>query len=615
MDPSNEKLLDLVRLTDRSLAQIDAVALQKLIAGDSELRAEVERLELVLHASQSIGKDAMWQELNLSDAEQTAEVLDGTQALEVTTSSNLIRHVDELQSLATSGGTTETAAEIASRALLNAVRQELAASESTPPAAPVVNGEAVDLKIVDRPARHVKRTNARYRYAWPVAVAMVIAIAVLLMSLASQNDTPTPDSPTPQHQQIVEDAPAQPVDVPKELPLEAAPERQEMPQIVVDPPDEMEVEPLVVEVPKPMPRPFVPEVERPEVPQQLKWARVSGIVATQMEGSDSWYAVKADSVSLTNSDGSPQMFRTLGNSWAEALTESGIRVVIGPNTLARVAISIGDASRVQLDIDGGKIGVGNLSAATEVTVTHAAEHSEWLVSTSDTELAFDLESGQSDLQLVQGGIRAAGQSFAAPAIVSFEEGGWVAGRLTRQAPWLARPPALSALERQLSIIANEDGDLVAEFLEIRQGMNAQQAFAATVWSITLDPVRAVPLALSSPIAAQRAAAAQWLVDPANQLETLRPVFAKIQPLLANSQCNVPRWIAVARGEMPLSQSLAQNMLLGLRPAEPMFVREMAIASLMQMTGLTFPFYDINNPSRQGITQVTRAVQPWINRLP
>jgi hypothetical protein len=65
----------------------------------------------------------------------------------------------------------------------------------------------------------------------------------------------------------------------------------------------------------------------------------------------------------------------------------------------------------------------------------------------------------------------------------------------------------------------------------------------------------------------------------------------------------------------LSQSLAQNMLLGLLPNEPMFVREMALASLIKLSGQSFPTYDLRNTTRQAITQITRALQPWINQLP
>lgn len=271
MDPSNKKLLDLIRLTDRSLASIDAETLQKQIASDSELRANVERLELVLHASKSIGKDALWHELDLSDAEQTAEILDGTQTLEITTSAELVRRIDELQSLSTNSGPTATdaARDITSQALRASVRQDLPAWESTTTGGG--NGQLADLVIIKRPSQDSQRTKPRRRYAWTIALAMVVAIAALLMSLASRKDSPKPNSPLPQPQQIVDDSSSQPVMEPDPLPPRPVPEPPHTPQIAVEPPTEPESEPLIVEMPTTEPRPFAPEVEPAPVPQSLKW--------------------------------------------------------------------------------------------------------------------------------------------------------------------------------------------------------------------------------------------------------------------------------------------------------------------------------------------------------
>jgi ElaB/YqjD/DUF883 family membrane-anchored ribosome-binding protein len=468
-------------------------------------------------------------------------------------------------------------------------------------------------------ANATQRTENAVRYVpyymRPIAVGLVVAIVLFVMSLASQRSLPKPQSPIPVPSDFVVDPPPPSIIVPDALPPEPDSEPPEMPQIVIDPPREKEAVPLIVEAPEPPRRPLVPEVERPELPQSLKWDRVSGIVATQVEGSDSWYAVHADATTSTSNAGDYQVFRSLGNSWAEARTESGIRVVLGPNAVAKVAISVGDAPKVKLQIERGKVGIGDLPASTQVVVARDAEQSEWLVSNSETELAFDAQQVGSGLQLVQGEIRSDGNTFNGPAIVSFNDGGWVAGRLTRREPWLAGPPALSPIERQIAIIAKEEGDLVAGLLANRPSMNEFQAHAAAVWGLSLDPVRTIPLALASPIAGQRAAAAQWFVDPANDAIALRRVLPGLRPLLQGSQCNVPRWISVYRGESPLSQSLAQNMLLGLQPNEPLFVREMALTSLMQMSGQSFPSYDVRNPTRQTITQITRSLQPWINQLP
>ncbi|MBC8355456.1 MAG: hypothetical protein H8E66_26055 [Planctomycetes bacterium] len=616
MDPSNEKLLDLLRLTDRSLAQVDAATLQRMVASDAELRARAERLELVLHASQSIGTDALWHDLDLSDAELTAEILDGAQALEVSTSADLVRHVDELQSI-TSGERSNSgveASEIASRSLLDAVNRELMLDNQAAAVARM-NGKAVDLEIVQRATLHKPQSKLRHYVMWPIAVGIVAAIVLFVMSLGSQPTPPKPSSPIPERSDIVIESPPQPAVVPEDFPVQPDPEPQTMPQIVIDSPDEVVPEAVVVEAPELRPPPVVPEVERPIVPQRLKWNRISGLVATQVEGSDSWYAIKAESTSMTNSDGSPKLFQALGNSWGEARTESGIRVVLGPGAVARVGISTGDTTKVQLDIQEGKVSVGDLSASTQVLVTHQADQTEWLVSNSDTTLAFDLQQSTSEMQLVQGSLQFDGQAFTGPSKVTYKDGGWEARRLARTAPWLAQPPKLSPAERQLSIIAIEDGDLVAGLMMNRPGMNAALAMAATDWSLSLDPARTIPLALASPVAAQRFAAAEWLVDPQNDLATVRPILAQIAALIPRSRSSVPRWIAAVRGDIPITGTLAQNMLGGLGPSEPMFVREMALASLMNLSGQTFPYYDLRNPNRQAITQITATLRPWINQLP
>ncbi len=614
MDPSNEKLLGLLRLTDRSLTQVDSATLQRMVAEDDELRARAERLELVLHASESIGTEALWHAIDLSDAELTAEILDRSQALEVSTSADLVRHVDELQSLksAASIDMPEASVEAASRSMLAAISQEL--GEELQHETPRVNGTAVKLDVADRATRHLQRAKLRSWYLVPVAVGIVVAVTILVMSLASQRVTPPSSSPSPRPNDIVNDSPEPEVQVPDAVPPEPEPTLHEMPQVVEERPQAELVEPIVVDKPDIQPEPMDLEVERPVVPQRLKWERISGLVATQVEGSDSWYAIKVHSMSATNSDGSPKLFRALGNSWGEARTESGIRVVLGPGAVARVGVSMGDTTKVQLEIQRGKVSVGELPASTQVVVTHNTDQTEWLVSNHDTALAFDLQQSTSEMQLVQGSLRFDGQAFTGPSKVIYNDGGWEEGRLARTAPWLVQPPKLSSAERQLSIIATEEGDLVAGLMMNRLGMNAALAMAATDWSLSLDPARTVPLALASPIAARRAAAARWMVDPTVDLATLRRAVPGLRPLLQGSQCSVARWVTVIRGETPMTRSLAQNMLVGLRPNEPMFVREIALASLMKLSGQAFPTYNINNPTRQSITQVTRALQPWINQL-
>ncbi|MBC8354934.1 MAG: hypothetical protein H8E66_23395 [Planctomycetes bacterium] len=614
MDPSNEKLLDLLRLTDRLLTQVDSATLQRMIAEDVELRTRAERLGLVLHASESIGTDALWHALDLSDAELTAEMFDGAAALEVSTSGDLVRHIDELQSIksAATRDIPKASVEAASRSMLAAMSQEL--GEEVQQETPRVNGTAVKLEVAERTPRHLRRAKSRSWYLVPVAVGIVVAVTILVMSLASQRVTPPSSLPSPGPNDIVNDSPEPEVQVPDAVPPEPEPTLHEMPQIADERPQAELVEPIVVDKPGFQPEPMNPEVERQVVPQRLKWERISGLVATQVEGSDSWYAIKVDSMSATNSDGSPKLFRALGNSWGEARTESGIRVVLGPGAVARVGVSMGDTTKVQLDIQQGKVSVGELPASTQVVVTHQADQTEWLVSNHDTALAFDLQQSTSEMQLVQGSLQFDGQAFTGPSKVTYNDGGWEEGRLARTAPWLVQPPKLSSAERQLSIIATEEGDLVAGLMMNRPGMNAALAMAATDWSLSLDPARTVPLALASPIAARRGAAARWMIDPSVELATLRSVLFGLRPLLQGSQCSVARWITVIRGETPMSQTLAQNMLLGLRPNEPMFVREIALASLMNLSGQTFPTYNIHNPTRQSISQVTRALQPWIIQL-
>lgn len=619
MDPSNEKLLDLIRLLDRSYARLEPSALQRQVVTDPELRAKAEHLRQVLRESELMGKEAVWQELDWSDAEQTAEILDGVEPLKISRSADFVGHIDELQSLASAEQEQDVrqASEIASRALRDAINRELryAAGGESLDASLASGSEAPSppVQIVARPAGRSPRVKRRHSRMWPVGVAVVIAIAVAWISLASWRTPSKPFSPLPPPSEIAVDDLRQPEILPDDT--SPAPEVQQPPQVAVEPPRDVEPQPMVVEVPPPPQRPSRPQPSSQEIPETLRWRQVSGIVATQVEGSDTWYAVQAGSSSSTSDTSAYHQFRTLGNSWGEAVTDSGIRVVLGPGAVARVAISSGDATTIRLGLEHGKVSVSELPASAQVVVEHQEESSEWLVSNHQTELAFDLEEAGPELQLVKGEIRSHGRSFTGPATVAFEDGGWVEGRLAGRASWLTRPPNLTPLERQLAIIATDEGDIVAGLLANRPGLSDFQARGAAVWGLSLDPVRTVPLALSSPVAAHRAAAAQWLVDPAHDLASLRPVLARVQRLLGGSSCNVPRWIAAVRNNTPLTKALAENMLVGLQPSEPLFVREMALSSFMKLTGQSFPYYNHLNPTRQGITQITRTLQPWIDRLP
>jgi cytoskeletal protein RodZ len=619
MDPSNEKLLDLIRLLDRSYARLDPSAWQGHVAKDLELRAKAEHLRQVLRESELVGKEALWQDLDWLDAEQTAEILDGIEPLKISRSADFVRHIDELQSLVSAEHEQEVreASEIASRALRDAIHRELqhAADGESLDAGPASGNEVPSptVQIVARPAGRSPRVKQRRSRMWPIGVVVVIAIAVAWISLVSLKPLTKPSSPLPPPSEIAVEDPRQPEGLSDNKVPE--PEDQVPPQVAVEPPRDVEPPPMVVDVPQPRRRPTSPQPQRPEIPETLRWRQVSGIVATQIEGSDAWYAVQAGSSSTTSDASAYHQFRTLGNSWGEAVTDSGIRVVLGPGAVARVAISSGDAPTIRLELEHGKVSVSELPASAQVMVAYQEESSEWLVGNHQTELAFDLEEAGPELQLVRGEIRSYGQSFTGPATVAFEDGGWVEGRLAGRATWLTRPPNLTPLERQLAIIATDEGDIVAGLLANRPGLNEFQARGAAVWGLSLDPVRTVPLALSSPVAAHRAAAAQWLIDPANDLASLRPVLAQVQRLLGGSSCNVPRWIAAVRNDTPLTKALAENMLVGLRPSEPLFVREMALSSFMKLTGQSFPYYNHLNPTRQGITQITRTLQPWIDQLP
>ncbi len=631
MDPRSKQVLDLLRLLDRSLVEVDEQALRQRIAHEPALRGRVTQLGMALDELQSedqatVVPDEIW-----ATAEQEAAILDRQAVTAIDEPSlprvdrrNSTNGLDERESSART--------DAVARGMWHALSQEFSrhSDASTNPASGSAHfASPTEIQIAAELPRQRIQPRRRVWLQRIATLAAVVAFTWLaskflirpateplppLPELARESVEPTipddsSDSPLVPPRDVVRDDPLPPINEPPRDQLPELVDRSnERPPSAIDRiPD---AEPL-----RPRPRPQPPQVALSPIPQPLRWQRISGIVVGLPKGSDYWEPVQVATSDNANSATDYEEVRALGNSWGEARTATGIRVVLGPQASAHIEITQHDVLTVELEVRRGKVGLSELPALTEVRLPHQHASTVWQVAQNDTSLAVDAEESSAELWLVQGTIQDYGQTFSGSLKLSLRDGDWTTAQLTNRLPWLTRPPSLTAAERQLANIALQERDVVAGLLARRTGLNDFQAQLAAQWCFDIDAVRAIPLALMSPAAGQRKTAALWLVDPAREPDELRRVLVEIQAILGASTCAVPRWIMVVRGEAPVSRTLVDNMLVGLRPTELLFVREMAVASLAQLSGQNFPAYNPQAPDRPGINQVTAATQAWRNRLP
>lgn len=364
--------------------------------------------------------------------------------------------------------------------------------------------------------------------------------------------------------------------------------------------------------------------EPPQKPQRvpLRWAQVQGVVALRDDATGDWQAQQAEqSLSIMESPESRTdshsgwLLHSLGNSSATAVSESGLKFVLGPNTRGRLSLTQTEQLQIVLRWEQGRWGIRGLPAGSRVTIHPAAGAPlEWRVTQNETDLACADLGEKVRLLLVQGEIAGPRTEITAPAEILVVGESWQTAELPRLPLWWTRPPAPSSLERLLSG-SLRPGDLVTGLLSEQGVVPESRAKAAAAWSLALDPARAVPLALTSSELAHRSTALQWLGDPEQELRQVNEALAALRPLAAGSRADLANWLQVIRGESLPTRALAQNMLASLTPTEPLFVREWAIASLRTLSRQPLPAYHPAQPTRQGISHTQRTLQPWLEQLP
>ncbi len=581
MAPYSKRVLELLRLLDRSLADIDDEVLRRRLTNEPELQVQAERLhralaEVAMDQQTTADDDGPW-----VDAEAVAALLD-----ERGLASSLWPAQDDGSDFETNGRTGQTAelwAAAATRGLRFALRQTITPA-SVPPPAPLV---------VQQRGRGSRRRRSSSRLAglpwqrWTVAVAVAVASFVgVTWGTWKYRQSRSPG----------------PVSVPFGVQTDPRPRTPDARDGLGDPE-------AIRQPDKTLPWATTAAVD------PLRWERISGVLVGLPRGTESWRPVLAATSEHLSPGDDFEEFRTLGNSWAEARTATGIRVVVGANASVRIEIVRTESVRIELAVRRGKIGLSDLPVLAEIVFSDRYAETVWWVSEHQTSLALDSDDPTGELMLVQGAIQNNGQAFRGPARLSFDRQGWDARQLVQRLPWLAGPPDLSPVEQTLAGILHREQDVVEGLIVDRADLDETQMEVAVQWCLTIDPVRAVPLALVSAEAVYREAAFQWLVDPARDPGELRRVLVEIQRIVQPSNSAAARWIMVARGEVPPSKTMTENMLVGLRPSEQLFVRELAVATLSRLTGQSFPAYNPLAPDRKGIQQVTSATRAWASQLP
>lgn len=353
---------------------------------------------------------------------------------------------------------------------------------------------------------------------------------------------------------------------------------------------------------------------------QLKpfWEKVRGLVVFRQQPGAGWRSLNQSASSAFT--GAIDQFELLsvGNGWAHVDLEDPAL----DRSIGMVVANAADVSghfhwtehwNVEIELKHGAIALRDLPEETTLKVTYRDVESRWSVAQDSTSVQFEIVDGQLHVASDAGNVVFEEESIEAPASWVCADGNWIRRSTPKLPGWPTRPSQETAAEtRVLNEMLGEE-DLVTGLLANRGWERPEDQELAIRWAIELDANQAIPLSFRSAQSLQHLVALSWLIDPAHSLDDVAPVVRAMDDVWASTPRQVPRWIAAMRGDSPMNRALVLDMVDGLHPQEPLFVRVVAKAFLEAVLAQPLAPYDPERPDLQTIRRISTRVRQRLDQ--
>ncbi|WP_232103373.1 hypothetical protein [Gimesia algae] len=375
-----------------------------------------------------------------------------------------------------------------------------------------------------------------------------------------------------------------------------------------------------------------PEMARPQQladSMTLNWTQLVGIAGIRNETRSDWQGILAAGQETNLKAGSNIRIRTLPLSWLQtkiSLGENGTlsEVVLDADT--EVDLMMNRASQrtahglqvvVDLNLQSGQIAFSQLHAGTVIQYhTHSRD---WLleIQQDDTAIAFvQQEPDQSELQVFSGTLLLSDTTSREELALKSEqmlklkaERISVPLKLSGNQRWRTGPAKSFPLNGTFVAELNQSEDLLAALMQVSPDRSRREQQSGINLGMALNPLSAVPLAMSSRSELQRTAAIDWLLTTKDTAR-LTVVWKQIaQNMGANTVSPaIQTWFQVARGEIPAGPSLVAELSAGLDARQHLFVRQSSIHFLRQLTRQPLAEYDPDSPSLVAINSIRQKLR-------
>ena len=330
----------------------------------------------------------------------------------------------------------------------------------------------------------------------------------------------------------------------------------------------------------------------------LEWKSIVGLVAELDSSEAVWRGVQSKSLAAVTD--SPRRFRALAESWGEATTPNGLRIVLTDSADATVQLGGGTDAPMQITLVQGNLSVGGLQPEESLALRVGNWELELQAAAEETEIAVEASEERPQLFVKTGSVRLGDQTVTAPSrVTSGRRGDLFIASARRLPDWASEPGQIDRTRLALLEPLVSEPDLVTALV----GENSESATAASrdrsLLALAIDPARALPQMAESPDATTRTTAVEWLLNAPVDEPQADVAWRSLQPSLATTNLRVHAWIAaVQRGSAANRLELYQELATGIGPGEPLFVRQTAIHLLRGLTGQRFANYDRRHHRRR-----------------
>lgn len=354
-----------------------------------------------------------------------------------------------------------------------------------------------------------------------------------------------------------------------------------------------------------------PRTGASERPAEIAWTDISGLLLSHDRSRQQWRGIHALS-HLPAAPGEPQHLMTLPKSWAAGDISGGARLILDEDTRASYELLIGDSLRAVIDVARGRTAIEQLQIGDVLVVQHGDRGWPVRIDQKDTSVVLRVSEAGLELHVLTGEVAISRTTIRDGSGVHLRpEGLEVQRAAVRTTTWRHRPQDAFPLQRELVQRLLESADVLATL----DGWDDRrtQPFVRRL-ALAIDPVDRIPGYAAAADEADRIAAIEWLVHVPPSDERVTAAWTRLeQGPLRQTNLIVRPWFALAGQPRSATVRDLQQLVAGLNPQQPVFVRQSAIYFLRQITGRPLREYSAGQPTRAGISAVSQQVRQFQTR--